>query len=175
MANMATTEPANPVNNVNLRPILSALHPPKKAALSPPIPQQETAAAATFCGTPRLIRKKERNGKAMAPMRLTSMPDHKIQKSAGNPPTVRCQSRCRFMVNKKLQKRNDKREQLIQAGSIALNRAVWRTVRSLSLVDSAAGRSTPSHTGSATNTIASKGELFFVRHTAGEVVTCNQA
>src|SRR5271156_3551882 len=99
---MATTKPSKPFNSVNLRPILSPLHPPKKAAISPPIPQQETAAAATFCGTPRLIRKNERKGKAMAPMRLTSRPDHKVQKPGGNPPTALCQNRCRFMVNKKI-------------------------------------------------------------------------
>ena len=97
MANIANAETLRPVNNVNFRPILSALQPPRKVALSPPIPQQETAAAATFWGTPRLIRKKDRKGKANAPIRLTKMPDHKTQKSLGNPPAVRCQSRCRFM------------------------------------------------------------------------------
>jgi hypothetical protein len=109
MLNIAAADRSNPLNRVTFRPILSALHPPKKPAVNPPSPQQETAAAATFCGTPRLIRKKDKNGNAIAPIRLTRMPDQRIQKSAGNPPPIRCQSLCRFIVSRN-RKRVSRRE-----------------------------------------------------------------
>src|SRR5438132_12920392 len=87
---MASTDKASPASSVGFRPIRSALHTPKKVAVSPPIPQQETANAATFSENPLLARKKDRNGKAIAPMRFTRIPDQRIQKSDGSPPTASC-------------------------------------------------------------------------------------
>src|SRR4030081_2558502 len=91
MASMASADKVSPARSVGFRPIRSALHPPKKVAVNPPIPQQETAKTATFPENPLLARKNERNGKAIAPMRFTRIPDQRIQKSDGSPPTASCQ------------------------------------------------------------------------------------
>src|ERR1700730_12917195 len=91
IASMASAAKTSPAKSVGFRPFRPPLHPPKKLAVNPPIPHQETAKAATFPENPLLARKNERNGKAIAPMRFTRIPDQRIQKSDGSPPTASCQ------------------------------------------------------------------------------------